>query len=428
MKQHSDTIEKKETNNTKKHPKKRKRMLFQDVLMLSTRTFRTRPLRTSLTILGISVGIGAVLFLVSLGYGLQETVLNRITTADALLSLDVSPGDTELIQLDDQSIDRIASLPNVAEVSPVTALPSQIAYGDLTGVVTMYGVKPSFFSLSGLNPMIGDFFTEEDIANGSHDIAVSSALAALFDIPPEEMVGHEVSLTAFLPFINDAGFEEVKTVDIPSSFTIRAVIDDEGESFIYAPSDLLTGIEVHNYIGLKVKASDSEHMGELRDKIIDMGFFVSVLQDTIDQVKKIFKIIQVVLGLFGLIALIVSAIGMFNTMTVMLLERTNEIGIMRSIGVAKSDVKKLFIIEAMVMGFLGGLGGVVLGHLGGVLANLGVNILAKSFGGQSLDLFSYPTSFIFIIIIFSTIIGFLTGVFPARRAGKLKPLDALRYK
>jgi len=231
-----------------------------------------------------------------------------------------------------------------------------------------------------------------------------------------------------LPFIDEAGFEEIKTVDIPATFTISAVIDDEGESFIYAPSSLLEGIQVNTYIGIKVKATDPEYMSALRDQIIEMGFFVSVLQDTIDQVTKIFTIIQVVLGLFGLIALIVSAIGMFNTMTVMLLERTNEIGIMRSIGVTKSDVKKLFIIEAMVMGFLGGFGGVALGHIGGVLANVGVNILAKSFGGQALDLFSYPSIFILVIVIFSTIIGLLTGLFPARRAGKLKPLDALRYK
>ncbi|PIR75954.1 MAG: hypothetical protein CO030_00995 [Candidatus Magasanikbacteria bacterium CG_4_9_14_0_2_um_filter_42_11] len=405
-----------------------KRMSFQDVLMLSTRTFRTRPLRTTLTILGMSVGIGAVLFLVSLGYGLQETVLNRITTADALLSLDVSPGDSELIQLNNVSIAQIESLPSVADVSPVTALPSQIAYGELTGVVTMYGIEPSFFGLSGLNPTYGSFFTQEDIDNTNHTIVVSSALAALFDVSPEEMIGHDVSLTAFLPFVNDAGFEEVKTVDINDMYTISAVIDDESESFIYAPTALLRELTFNSYIGVKVKATDPESMPALRDQIIEMGFFVSVLQDTIDQVKKIFTVIQVVLGLFGLIALIVSAIGMFNTMTVMLLERTNEIGIMRSIGVTKRDVKKLFMIEAMVMGFMGGLGGVVLGQLGGFLANLGINILAKNFGGQALDLFSHPPSFIIIIIAFSTIIGFLTGVFPARRAGKLKPLDALRYK
>jgi ABC-type antimicrobial peptide transport system permease subunit len=182
------------------------------------------------------------------------------------------------------------------------------------------------------------------------------------------------------------------------------------------------------YIGAKVKIFAAENMGVIRDEIINMGFFVSALQDTIDQVKKIFSIVQIVLGLFGFVALIVSAIGMFNTMTVLLLERTNEIGIMRSIGVTRNDVRKLFMFEAMIMGFLGGLGGVLLGHLGGVLANLGINLLARSFGGQALSLFSRPFSFIIIIIIFSTIIGFITGIFPAQRAAKIKPLDALRYK
>jgi len=191
---------------------------------------------------------------------------------------------------------------------------------------------------------------------------------------------------------------------------------------------VLENITYSTYVGAKVKVSNSEAMTSVREQIINMGFLVSVLQDTIDQVKKIFSIVQVVLGLFGLIALTVSAIGMFNTMTVMLLERTNEIGIMRSIGVTRKDVRKLFIFEAMIMGFLGGLGGVLLGYLGGFLANIGINVLAHYFGGQALDLFSSPTWFIVLIILFSTIIGLLTGIFPAQRAAKINPLDALRYK
>ncbi len=169
-------------------------------------------------------------------------------------------------------------------------------------------------------------------------------------------------------------------------------------------------------------------MQTARDKIVGMGFFVSALRDTIDQVKQIFGIIQVVLGLFGLVALVVSAIGMFNTMTVMLLERTNEIGIMRSVGVARKDVRKLFLFESMLMGFLGGLGGVILGYLSGELANIGVNLMAKNFGGQTLNLFVRPTWFILVIIVFSAVIGLLTGLFPARKAARINPLEALRYK
>lgn len=404
------------------------KMNFRDILSLSTRTFKTRPLRTSLTILGMSVGIGAVLFLVSLGYGLQETVLHRITTTDALLSLDVSPGESNLIKLDNANLEKIKQLSHVEEVSPVSAIASQITLKDLTGVVTLYSVKPSFFSLSGLVPFKGKVFTSDTSGKSPHEIIVSSAFATIFNIPPDNIAGEKVIVTAFVPMVADDGTESVQTIELSEPFTIVGVIQDDKESFIYAPQDLLADLKLDTYVGAKIKVSAAEFMGPLRDEIISMGFFVSVLQDTIDQVKKIFSIIQVVLGLFGLVALIVSAIGMFNTMTVLLLERINEIGIMRSIGVTRSDVRKLFMFEAMIMGFFGGLGGVVLGYLVGVLANLGVNLLAKNFGGQALDLFSRPISFIILIIIFSTVIGFATGVFPALRAAKIKPLDALRYK
>lgn len=405
-----------------------KGMVLKDLLSLSTRTFKTRLLRTSLTILGMSVGIGAVLFLVSLGYGLQLTVLNRITTADALLSLDVSAGQSELFKLDPASIEKISKLSNVAEVSPVRALSSQITLNNVTGLVSLYSVRPSYFGLSGLSLYKGRFFTSHTGTQTPRELVVSSAMTTLFDIDPDAIIGKTVLVSIFVPRTTEEGVEETESLDLPDLFTIVGVVQDDRESFMYAPDDTLTQIPVDVYIGAKVKVVNADLMGPLRDQIIDMGFFVSVLQDTIDQVKKIFSIIQIVLGLFGLIALIVSAIGMFNTMTVLLLERTNEIGIMRSIGVTRSDVAKLFIFESMIMGFLGGLGGVLLGYLGGVVSNIGVNLLANHFGGQSINLFYRPLWFIVLIISFSTIIGFFTGIFPARRAARIKPLEALRYK
>ncbi|PIR78642.1 MAG: hypothetical protein COU28_00500 [Candidatus Magasanikbacteria bacterium CG10_big_fil_rev_8_21_14_0_10_36_16] len=405
-----------------------KNMRYVDTLSLSMRTFKTRPMRTALTILGVSVGIGAVLFLVSFGYGLQETVLNNITTADALLSLDVSSGKSDVIQLNQDSIDKITNLPNVTEVSPVVALPSQITLKEFTADTTLYTIKPSFLNLSGLVPFRGTFFKADNNGNNQKQVVISSAMAQLFNIDPTDIVGQQINITTFVPRTDSDGQNQVDVIEQTSPFTIVGVVDDERSSLTYVPADVLENITYSTYVGAKVKVSNSEAMTSVREQIINMGFLVSVLQDTIDQVKKIFSIVQVVLGLFGLIALTVSAIGMFNTMTVMLLERTNEIGIMRSIGVTRKDVRKLFIFEAMIMGFLGGLGGVLLGYLGGFLANIGINVLAHYFGGQALDLFSSPTWFIVLIILFSTIIGLLTGIFPAQRAAKINPLDALRYK
>ena len=134
------------------------------------------------------------------------------------------------------------------------------------------------------------------------------------------------------------------------------------------------------------------------------------------------------LGCFGVIALIVSAIGMFNTMTIALLERTVEIGIMKSIGASDLSISGMFVTEATIMGFLGGIGGVILGLLTGEIFNALINFVATKFGGTSLDLFFSPPWFIFMIVVFGTVVGCATGVIPARRASNIDPLDALRNK
>lgn len=381
-------------------------------------------MRTFLTVLGVSVGIGTVLFLVSLGYGLQRTILSRITTADALLSLDVSSGTSELLTLNKESIDKISQIEKIAEVSPVLNLSAQISMDDLTSDSLIYAIDPSYFRLSGIMPSSGAAFSSAD----SREVVISTAGAKLLDLNKADVIGKEIALTLFVPRKKQGGVEEVEAVKRDDKYSIVGVIDDDNSSFIFIPLNTISDLEINDYAQLKVKVSGNEFMEEARSKIIEQGFLVSSLSDTIDQANKIFKVVQIILSLFGLVALIVSAIGMFNTMTIALLERINEIGIMRSIGASSLDIRLLFLFESLTMGFLGGLGGVIIGYLGGEVANFGVNILSSNFGGQALDLFYRPFWFIGIIIVFSTFVGFLTGIYPSRRASKFNPLEALRYK
>ena len=398
-------------------------MLFTDIISLSTRMFKTRPMRTFLTILGVSVGIGTVLFLVSLGYGLQNLILSQITTADSLLSLDITTGSSDLIELNSESLKKIAAIPNVAEVSPVTNLSAQFTIGDLTGGGLIYGVKSSFFRLSGIALAKGEAFSDDE-----HAVIISTAGAKLFNLSPDEIMGKDLSLTLFVPKTSEDGFEEVETFKRDTPYKIKGVVDDDNNNFVFLPLNTISDLNIEKYEQAKIKISNNEAMEGVRSQIIEQGFLVSSLSDTIDQANKIFRIVQIILALFGIVALVVSAIGMFNTMTIALLERINEIGIMRAIGVRRGDIKKLFLLESVIVGLLGGLGGVFLGYTAGELANFGLNILAKNFGGQSMDLFYSPLWFVFVIIGFSTVIGFLTGVYPSHRAAKLNPLEALRYK
>ncbi len=399
-------------------------MKLVDMLSLSTRMFKTRPMRTFLTILGVGVGIGTVLFLVSLGYGLQNIILNRITTADSLLSFDVTSGAAELVKITSQDVESIKQIDNVAEVSPVISMSGQITVDEFTGDTIIMAVDNIFFRLDGIMPTKGSLFSSDN----AYEAVITKAGAMLFNLTPDQIIGKEISLSLFIPQQNQEGQEEHKIQQLEQKYKVVGVLDDESSSLVYIPRQTIAFLGINNYARLKVKVTDNKYMQSVREQIMNKGFVTSALSDTIEQANKIFRVVQIVLALFGLVALIVSAIGMFNTMTIALLERTNEIGIMRAIGIIKKDIRRLFLVESALMGFLGGVGGVAIGYAAGEAANAGLNLLARNFGGQVVDLFYRPLWFIIFIIIFSTLVGILTGIYPSIRAARLNPLDALRYK
>lgn len=399
-------------------------MKFKDQFTLATRMFKNKPLRTFLTILGVSVGIGTVLFLVSFGYGLQNVILGRITTADSLLSLDVSPGVSNLVELNDGGIRDITAQDGVSEVAKMVNLNAQIYINDLTADGSVLAVDPSYFRFSGTIPLAGRVF--EQVNAG--EAVISSAGAKLFDLSPDEIMGKRIQVDMFIPVLNEEGIEEIQTVDHKKYYEIVGVVDDENSSFVYLPINTLGDAPITKYDQLKVKVDLSENMEAVRNGIMERGFLVSSLSDTIEQANKIFGIVQIVLFSFGFVALFVSAIGMFNTMTIALLEKTNEIGIMRSIGITAKDIKRIFLMEASIMGLLGGLGGVFIAVVVGKVVNFGLNILAQNLGGKAIDLFYNPVPFVLLVIFFSAVVGFLTGLYPSYRAAKINPLEALRYK
>jgi ABC-type antimicrobial peptide transport system permease subunit len=380
-------------------------------------------MRTFLTILGVGVGIGTVLFLVSLGYGLERVISSKIGSNDALLSLDVSPGSS-VIMLNKQSVESISKIQNVAEVSPLINYSAQISAGELTGDGMVYAAEPSFFRLGDINADSGRLFTDQN----AKEVVISSAMSKLFNFQNSDALGKDISLTLFTGKTGQENSGEGIAVKRNDKYKIVGIIKDDTTSFAFAPVETLRDMGTENFSQLKIKVASKASLDQVRLNIIDQGFLVSSLSDTLEQADKIFRVIQIVLALFGLVALVVSAIGMFNTMTIALLERINEVGIMRSIGASSSDIMILFLIESLLMGFLGGVGGIMIGYFGGAMANFGLNLLAKNFGGESLSIFYSPMWFIAFIMIFSSVIGLLTGFFPARKASRLNTLVALRYK
>ncbi|KKT32258.1 MAG: hypothetical protein UW19_C0026G0003 [Candidatus Moranbacteria bacterium GW2011_GWF2_44_10] len=402
-------------------------MQKRDLLKLSTRMFKARTGRTVLTILGMGIGIGAILFLVGLGYGLQEVLLKTITTSDSLLALDVSADKEKGSKLNSEAVRNIESQDGVADIVPIHDVQVQIKIEDISADGAAVVSKPALLKLEGKKIIAGSDNFEEN----PNEIVISSAFSNLLNLPPEDLKGKSVNFSLFLPSgenTGEAASEKLERKTVDSAYKIGGVIENEELSFYVSGAGLEHLFSKIEYSRLKVKCRSSDVLDGVKEKLIGNNFLVSSLSDTVKEVNKMFRVVKIILALFGLVALLVSAIGMFNTMTVSLLERTKEIGIMKSIGASDKDILFIFLIESTIMGFLGGLSGIVLGIFFGKSANLILNTVARKMGGQALSLFYFPSWFLLFIIGFSILIGFLTGLVPARRASVIDPLDALRSK
>lgn len=395
-------------------------MRIQDTISLATRMFRTRPARTWLTIFGIGVGIGAVVILVGLGYGLQGILLEQIVFGEAMLSLNVMSPPSHIVTINKEEIDNFFAIKNVEDVAPLASFAASVTYGELTGSIILNGVEPDYFKYAGVVAKSGEFFTD----NETNSILLSSAVMKLFEKEADQIIGEKVSFKVFIP-VGDT--DEVQEIPFDKEYIVKGVIEDEASIFAYIPlQEFSSRFVIPYYDKARVRVSGREFLDVVEEDILGRGFIVTALSKTVDQANKIFSGIQATLALFGGIALVVSAIGMFNTMTVTLLERTKEIGIMRTIGGSPLKIKVMFLTESVLMGTLGGFMGILLGVGGGLSINFLLSMLAAKMGGEPMSLFRFPIPFLLFIAIFGAVMGYLTGLFPSKRAGSLSPLDAIR--
>lgn len=399
------------------------RLKIFDLLKLSLRVFRVHPLRTFLTVLGISVGIGTVLFLVSLGYGLQFLLIGKlVTTEDSLVTLETFYPPESNLAIQVQDLESIVSFDEVGEVSPLSEFTGEAKLGDINAFVLARIAKPNYFRLSGTRPDFGSAVTEGD----DKSVVVSNTVLRLMNLPEDvSSLGKEITLKIFL---QDSVNPDVKVIDLPGLFKIKGIItDDLQPPFVVVPAGAMLE-KAPFYQRIFVKAKDIDKVEPLRDKLIEKGFLISARVDLVNQAKKIMTIVTVILGTFGIAAMVVSAIGMFNTMIIGFMERIFEVGIMKSIGASTQDIRNLFLMESLIMGLMGGVGGIAVGVIGGELFNLGLNFLAGYLGGQPLKIFIYPAQFLILIILLSGAVGILSGFWPARRAAQLSPKQAFVRK
>lgn len=399
-----------------------KKLQLKELLVLSFRSFRTKPQRAFLTIMGMSIGIATVLLLVSLGYGLQYILIGKLmTTEDSLVTMEVSYPTESNILIKRALVDKLKNYEDVAEVSPIAQFPGEISTKESSGLlVDTLIIEPAYFRLAGLLPNTGKALDE------NKGVITSSQTLVALGLPIDETSLNNIF--DIKVFFQDDKNNILEESIVSDQALLQGVIVDESMPPTAIVYSNLFSQEPPYYRKVLVKAKDVDVLESLRDKLIGEGFLVSARIDLVTQARKITNIITIILGVFGITALVVSAIGMFNTMLVGFLERIYEVGILKSLGATDYDVRNLFLVEASMMGFLGGAGGVMIGFGVGKLFNFLLSFVATRFGGKSFELFATPFWFVLIIMGFSVVIGFVSGWWPAHRAAGLSPKEAFTRK
>ena len=389
---------------------------------LSLNNLFSHKLRTYLTFGAIAVGIAAIVFLVSFAYGLQRMVTETVTGGDAFKLIDVGTENSQIIKLNDDALNKIREIANVSEVQTIINAGAKEVSDSKEVDSAFYGTTSKYMEWTGLKTRWGGTFSED----GSREAVVNTGFLEALSIDPEKAIGRELSLDVVIP--KEIAKDDKYLTEKDQKYKIVGVIRDKNVPQVYVKQSDLVAQGADKFSQAKVQISDQNKVTEVRKQIENLGFKTQYVGDTVSQIDQLFRIFKVVLASFGLIALVVATLGMFNTLTISLLERTKEVALMKILGMKRRDIRTLFLNESVLISTTGGVLGIILGVILSKFANVILNGIAVNSGGDPVTLFVFPFWFIFTIVIFSFAIGFFTGLYPARRAERVDALDVLRYE
>lgn len=447
-------------------------MKFLDLLRLILGNLSRRKARVALTAIGVVIGTAAVVILVSLAIGLQKSATDQLYGIGDLTLIDVMPtygegmfyggggggpmvvqaaGDSsqpqEPVLLTNSALEQLRTISGVQVVIPRDYLGAQtvIHYKKMEGGVNIIGIGTD--DLSNLGLEAGQGTTE--LSKGTVVIGVMTP-NNFYDPyqrpgqeppPPPQLLNEQIQLVVIKWDQN--GVETHKTL----SLRVAGILNETGaeaDYSIYLPLDQVRvlnewayGTRINynktGYTQVIVKVDDPNKALDIADQITALGFQAITPQSFLKGINNTFLILQIVFGGVGAIALLVAAIGIANTMAMSILERTREIGLMKAVGATNRDVLSIFLGEAAGIGFLGGVGGVIIGWLAAQAINVIAIIYlagqASQQGGAPPSVAVYTPIWLPIFaLIFSTFIGMLSGLYPALRAATMIPVDALKYE
>ena len=385
------------------------------ILKVSLKNIVSNKLRSSLTMLGLIIGIISVILLVGIGTGATSNVTSSVQslgTGTLTLTID-SDSDTSL---EYEDLDEFLKIPNVSMYAPYKTVSGTVSYGTTTSRgAQILATTPNYLKVMNLTISDGRLLSNIDLKNTSKVCLLGTDIAdTLFeDVDTEDIIGKQIKIDGdkytVVGVLTSAGSSMGNNVDstliIPFT-TAKYLNGDTTINSLY--------IKVENEDLIDNTISTLENYLEKTKGIGTDYFSVSSQSSMLDTMSDISNTLSLLLGGIASISLIVGGIGVMNVMLVSVTERTKEIGIRKALGAKRKDILIQFLIESLVLCMFGGTIGVLLGMgIGNLLQIFGLNFVASG-------------KIIIISFLSSAIIGLVFGIFPAYKASKLNPIDALR--
>lgn len=410
-------------------------MIISDVMATSAQSLRRNPSRSLLTILGIVIGIAAVIIMLSVGQGAQRYILDQVSSLGSdQMFVQSGSGDTQG-----------GGNPYVAQTLTMTDVAALQANGRFTAVAPMLmsnetvknavgdiahpdvmGVTADHLLVQPSEIVDGRYVDDADVSNAARVAVLGSELAVTL-FPNSEPVGQIIKLrtTSF----------RVIGVHAPQGTQFFSNLDNEVSLPITTMQHDLLGVDYVNYISLRAPGDmddakaearfvlrDSHNIENSQDDLSLDDFKISSQADAVQIIGVIGTALSALLASIAAISLIVGGIGIMNIMLVSVTERTREIGLRKAIGATYREILEQFLVESVLLTLAGG----ILGILLGVGVTLLQGVIVRHFVASWHP--AVPLAAIILSVVVSSAVGLIFGIYPARRAAKLDPIEALRYE
>ena len=448
-----------------------------DLTDLAFRNLRESILRNVLTTLGVAVGVASFVAIISIGVGLQQLASRRLSESGLFDTIFVTPKtnfrgmnrprpepgtDVPPRPLDEDARKEFEKLPNVLEVYPQIRFFTEVRFNNKPFGTVVAGMPDSSRNSGAFDGMQGRFFASasaneailqiefakelsdkpasligQDLVlryaerqplpastSGSGASADSAGASGGFSIVPRELHLKIVGVVETEPATGYGGYGNARLlIPLDTASALRAAqVNDLRDIVSDTPSNKTT------YGSLSVRAKSPSLVQPIEDAIKKMGFRAFSLFDASKSLRIFFTVFDLLVGIFGSLALAIATLGIVNTLVMAILERRREIGVLKALGASDADVQQLFFVEAGVIGLFGGIIGVVFGWLFARAITFGTNAYLLRQNLNPIQLTSVPWLLALAALLLAVVVSLAAGLYPASRAAKLNPVDALRYE